>query len=78
MGGIQLRLRAVHDVGERISHRARHSPDIVPDFTRYDAVVRGLRFLGSLTRPILTVLLIVLTCGIYGIYLLVKGKKQPS
>ena len=62
MGGIQLRLRAVHDVGERISHRARHSPDIVPDFTRYDAVVRGLRFLGSLTRPILTVLLIVLTC----------------
>jgi hypothetical protein len=27
-------------------------------------------------NPIVTVLLIVLTCGIYGIYLLVKGKKQ--
>ncbi len=26
-------------------------------------------------NPIVTVLLIVLTCGIYGIYLLVKGKK---
>ncbi len=30
-------------------------------------------------NPIVTVLLIVLTCGIYGIYLLVKGKKSaPS
>jgi hypothetical protein len=28
-------------------------------------------------NPIVTVLLIVLTCGIYGIYLLVKGKKSP-
>lgn len=28
-------------------------------------------------NPIVTVLLIVLTCGIYGIYLLVKGKKAP-
>ena len=27
-------------------------------------------------NPIVTVLLIVATCGIYGIYLLVKGKKQ--
>jgi hypothetical protein len=27
-------------------------------------------------NPIVTVLLIVLTCGIYGIYLLVKGKKS--
>jgi len=27
-------------------------------------------------NPIVTVLLIVLTCGIYGIYLLIKGKKQ--
>jgi hypothetical protein len=26
-------------------------------------------------NPIVTVLLIVATCGIYGIYLLVKGKK---
>jgi hypothetical protein len=26
-------------------------------------------------NPIVTVLLIVLTCGLYGIYLLVKGKK---
>ena len=62
MGGIQLRLGAVHDVGEGISHRARHSPDFVPDFARYDTVVKGLRFLGSLTRPMLTVLLIILTC----------------
>jgi hypothetical protein len=30
------------------------------------------------TNPIVTVLLIVLTCGIYGIYLLVKGKKPAS
>lgn len=29
-------------------------------------------------NPIVTVLLIVLTCGIYGIYLLVKGKKAPA
>jgi hypothetical protein len=29
-------------------------------------------------NPIVTVLLIVLTCGIYGIYLLIKGKKQQS
>jgi hypothetical protein len=29
-------------------------------------------------NPIVTVLLIVLTCGIYGIYLLVKGKKSAS
>jgi hypothetical protein len=30
-------------------------------------------------NPIVTVLLIVLTCGIYGIYLLMKGKKSaPS
>jgi hypothetical protein len=28
------------------------------------------------TNPIVTVLLIVATCGIYGIYLLVKGKKE--
>jgi hypothetical protein len=28
-------------------------------------------------NPIVTVLLIVFTCGIYGIYLLVKGKKAP-
>ena len=27
-------------------------------------------------NPIVTVLLIIVTCGIYGIYLLVKGKKQ--
>ena len=62
MGGIQLRSSAVHDVGEWISHRARNSPDFVPDFARYDTVVKGLRFLGSLTRPMLTVLLIILTC----------------
>jgi hypothetical protein len=30
------------------------------------------------SNPIVTVLLIVLTCGIYGIYLLVKGKKQGA
>jgi hypothetical protein len=30
------------------------------------------------TNPIVTVLLIVLTCGVYGIYLLVKGKKSAS
>ncbi len=29
-------------------------------------------------NPIITVLLIVLTCGIYGIYLLIKGKRQPQ
>ena len=62
MGGIQLRSSAVHDVGEWISHRARDAPDLVPNFVRYDTVVRGLRFLGSLTRPMLTVLLISLTC----------------
>jgi hypothetical protein len=28
-------------------------------------------------NPIVTVLLIVFTCGIYGVYLLVKGKKAP-
>ncbi len=29
-------------------------------------------------NPIVTVLLIVFTCGIYGIYLLIKGKKASS
>lgn len=29
-------------------------------------------------NPIVTVLLIVLTCGIYGIYLLVKGRKNQQ
>jgi hypothetical protein len=27
-------------------------------------------------NPIVTILLIVLTCGIYGIYLLIKNKKS--
>jgi hypothetical protein len=30
------------------------------------------------SNPIVTVLLIVLTCGIYGIYLLVKGKRSAE
>lgn len=29
-------------------------------------------------NPVVTVLLIVLTCGLYGIYLLIKSKKQPK
>jgi hypothetical protein len=30
------------------------------------------------SNPVVTVLLIVLTCGIYGVYLLVKNKNQPQ
>ena len=29
-------------------------------------------------NPIVTVLLIVLTCGIYGIYLLIKNRNKPA
>jgi hypothetical protein len=29
-------------------------------------------------NPVVTVLLIVLTCGIYGIYLLIQSKKQQQ
>src|SRR5688572_7170730 len=38
----------------------------VPDFVPPDIFVRGLRFLGSLTRPVLTVLLVMLT-GLVGV-----------
>jgi len=62
MGVIQLRISAVRDVRAWMSHRARRSPDFLPDFVQYDTVVRGLRFLGSLTRSMLTVLLVALTC----------------
>jgi len=47
-----------------MSHRARRSPDFLPDFVQYDTVVRGLRFLGSLTRSMLTVLLVGLICPV--------------
>lgn len=29
-------------------------------------------------NPVVTVLLIVLTCGIYGIYLLIKNRNKPA
>ena len=54
----QFQISAVQNARTGISHRPRRSPD----FVTYDAVVTGLRYLGSLARPVLTALLLALTC----------------
>jgi len=62
MGGIHMRVGAVQDVRAWMSDRSIHAPVPVPDLVPFDAVVAGLRFLGALSRPMLTALLLALTC----------------
>jgi hypothetical protein len=45
---------------------------------QYDDMAAAVPGTVGASNPVVTVLLIVLTCGIYGVYLLVKNKNQPQ